>query len=369
MALKEISELDSLPGFASGIDQVLPVFLGDAPALFPPLHCRHGFVDRFGSAGEPSKFGDHELGGADKGFAVHAILYVFRVCRVNVENVNLSCRIARMDNSAESITKTVKALRERAGLTMGAMAKALGYKTASGYQRYEDASAYGGGFLKRDIVAGLARALVGKGNPVVTEKEVWALAGPEFTPARPFSTFDPDQPDRDADEEITQGSETGLRGAPEGASAQLDVTAGMGAGGMTIVAPGIPGKSGMTFHAEVISDYWRVPPVILSSMGNAKPADITFIPCQGDSMAPTLVEGDVVVVDTRHGWPSPDGIYAILDQFGGIIVKRLELREAIGDGPVLVAVISDNPRHREKIMAVDEVKIVGRVLRKFGLVG
>lgn len=186
---------------------------------------------------------------------------------------------------------------------------------------------------------------------------------------RPYSTFDPDQPDTEPDETITHGSETGLRGAPDGSSAQLDVTAGMGAGGMTIVAPGIPGKSGMTFHAEVISDYWRVPPAILSGMGGAKAGDITFIPCQGDSMAPTLVEGDVVVVDTRHGWPSPDGIYAILDQFGGIIVKRLELREAIGDGPVLVAVISDNPRHREKIMAVDEIKIVGRVLRKFGLVG
>lgn len=187
--------------------------------------------------------------------------------------------------------------------------------------------------------------------------------------SKPYSTFDPDSVDLEVDEPITHGTETGLRGAPDGSSAQLDVTAGMGAGGMTIVAPGIPGKSGMTFHAEVISDYWRVPPAILSSMGGAKAKDITFIPCQGDSMAPTLVEGDVVVVDTRHGWPSPDGIYAILDQFGGIIVKRLELREAIGDGPMLVAVISDNPRHREKIMAVDEVKIVGRVLRKFGLVG
>lgn len=188
-------------------------------------------------------------------------------------------------------------------------------------------------------------------------------------PPRPYTTFDPDQPEQEPDDAMTHGSETGLRGAPEGSSAQLDVTAGMGAGGMTIVSPGVPGKSGMTFHAEVISDYWRVPPAILSGMGGAKPKDITFIPCQGDSMAPTLVEGDVVVVDTRHGWPSPDGIYAILDQFGGIIVKRLELREAIGDGPMLVAVISDNPRHREKIMAVDEVKIVGRVLRKFGLVG
>lgn len=188
-------------------------------------------------------------------------------------------------------------------------------------------------------------------------------------PPKAFTTFDPDQDEPDADDTITHGEYTGLRGAPEGASAQLDVTAGLGAGGMTIIAPGIPGKSGMTFAAEVISDYWRVPPMILSTLSNAKPTDITFIPCQGDSMAPTLVEGDVVVVDTRHTIPSPDGVYAINDQFGGIVVKRIEIRDPIGDGPMLVAVISDNPKHREKIMAIDELRVVGRVLRKFGLVG
>jgi hypothetical protein len=245
----------------------------------------------------------------------------------------------------------------------------MGYKTASGYQRYEDANAYGGGFLKRDLVAGLAKALVGKGDPVITEREVWALAGPEFAPARPYTTFDPDKEEPLPEEGMTQGTETGLRGIPEGASPQLDVTAGMGAGGITIISEGVRGKQGMTFAAEDIADYWRVPPSILTGMGNVKPSDITFVPCQGDSMSPTLLEGDVVVVDTRHRWPSPDGLYALTDAFGGIIVKRLHVTDEGTDGERVVMIVSDNAKHDPRRTTVDELRIVGRVLRKFGLVG
>jgi transcriptional regulator with XRE-family HTH domain len=188
-------------------------------------------------------------------------------------------------------------------------------------------------------------------------------------PTKPFTTFDPDHPDAEADETMTHGSETGLRGVPDGASPQLDVTAGMGAGGITIVSEGVRGKSGMTFAAEDISDYWRVPPVILASMGNVKATDITFVPCQGDSMAPTLLEGDVVVVDTRHRWPSPDGLYALTDPFGGIIVKRLHVTDEGSEDERVVMVVSDNPKHDTRRVSLAELRIVGRVIRKFGLVG
>lgn len=185
----------------------------------------------------------------------------------------------------------------------------------------------------------------------------------------PFSTFDPDQPDVIEDEGMTHGSETGLRGVPDGASPQLDVTAGMGAGGITVISEGVRGRSGMTFAAEDISDYWRVPPVILASMGNVKATDITFVPCQGDSMSPTLLEGDVVVVDTRHRWPSPDGLYALTDPFGGIIVKRLHVTDEGSEDERVVMVVSDNPKHETRHVSLSELRIVGRVLRKFGIVG
>lgn len=172
-------------------------------------------------------------------------------------------------------------------------------------------------------------------------------------------TMDPDRP-------MTAGEHTGFVNMPGDASPQIDVTAGMGAGGLTIVADGVPGRAGMTFSAEHVSDYWRIPGPILTSMGGVKPTDVAFIPVQGDSMLPTLLEGDVVVVDTRHRWPSPDGIYALTDAFGGIIVKRLEMTSRPGEEEKLVNVISDNPRHPVRTWRLDELRIVGRVVRKFG---
>src|SRR5690242_12585502 len=85
-----------------------------------------------------------------------------------------------MESNAESITARVRHLRKRSGLSMGTMAKALGYKGASSYQRYEDPSQYKDGYLKRDLVEKLWAVLQGRGNPPITYDEVWELAGPEF---------------------------------------------------------------------------------------------------------------------------------------------------------------------------------------------
>lgn len=185
-----------------------------------------------------------------------------------------------------------------------------------------------------------------------------------------YTNADPAAPDPiDPDAHPTIGSETGAQGIPVDASPQLDVTAGMGAGGLTVLSEGIAGRAGMTFSAENVSDYWRLPRAILSSIGSVKPADITFVPVQGDSMSPTLIEGDVVVVDTRHRSPSPDGIYALLDSFGGIVVKRLEVVGRPSDEEQMVDVISDNEvRHPRKRWRVDDVRVVGRVVRRFGIV-
>lgn len=171
----------------------------------------------------------------------------------------------------------------------------------------------------------------------------------------------------DPDAPMTVGSETGRRGLPKDASAQLDVTAGMGGGGLSIISEGVPGKKGMTFAAEHVSDYWRLPPAMLTGMG-LRPHDIIVIPVQGDSMLPTLNEGDCVFVDTRHRLPSPDGIYALVDEFGGIVVKRLEVLGRRND-EVWIHIISDNERHAAKEIPLAEVRIIGRVVRRFGVIG
>ncbi len=171
----------------------------------------------------------------------------------------------------------------------------------------------------------------------------------------------------DPDEAKTVGSETGRRGIPKDTLAQIDVTGGMGGGGLTIVSDGVPGKHGMTFAAEHVRDYWRLPPALMTGMG-LRPHDTIVLPVQGDSMLPTLNEGDFVFVDTRHRLPSPDGLYALTDEFGGIVVKRLEV---LGrrDDEVLVNVISDNERHPARERMLSEVQIIGRVVRRFGVIG
>lgn len=191
------------------------------------------------------------------------------------------------------------------------------------------------------------------------------LLGKEARP-RLVHSYDPDAAEKpNNDERMSMGSETGFTGAPEGSSPQIDLTAGMGAGGLSITDEGVPGKHGMTFSAESVKDYWKLPPAILVTLGLAA-KDIAIFPVQGDSMQPTLIEGDVVFIDTRHRRPSPDGIYAIIDEIGGMAIKRLEVTSEPGAEEVLVSVISDNPRHKTKVWKAEDLYVVGRVLRKFG---
>jgi phage repressor protein C with HTH and peptisase S24 domain len=80
----------------------------------------------------------------------------------------------------------------------------------------------------------------------------------------------------------------------------------------------------------------------------------------GDSMAPTIVSGERVIVDTGHKTPTPDGLYAIRDTFECIVVKRLQVLRS--SRPTRVKVISDNPNHPSEEAPLGELEIVGKVL-------
>lgn len=185
-----------------------------------------------------------------------------------------------------------------------------------------------------------------------------------------YDPRDPADPDPiDPDRAATVGEYTPAN-LPDGASPQLDVTGGMGAGGFILTADGVPGVSGMTFAAEHISGFWQMPAQVQSALA-IRAKDTVIIPVQGNSMAPTLIEGDFVFVDTRHRWPSPDGVYALADDFGGIIVKTLRLADSDhGDGPH-IEIVSDNPdkdRYPPKLRRAEDLRIIGRVVRRFSAV-
>lgn len=139
---------------------------------------------------------------------------------------------------------------------------------------------------------------------------------------------------------------------------EIDVTAGLGGGGLAII------EANGDFSAEVVRDFWRLPPWVLSRF-NAQAGHIKAFPSQGDSMEPTIDDGDVVFVDTRHRVPSPPGVYALADEFGGVVIKRLEVVSRPREDPVVVRIISDNPRHGPKDLTLDEINILGRYVGRF----
>ncbi|MGY5812026.1 LexA family transcriptional regulator [Rhizobium sp. LEGMi198b] len=197
----------------------------------------------------------------------------------------------------------------------------------------------------------------------------WLATGKGRAPIKGLDWRDPAEPDHSSAEEVmTFGTITGGRNIPPGHSAQIDVTGGMGAGGLTTTVDSVQSQSGLTFAADHVRDHWRLPGEVLSAL-SLKAESIAIIPVQGDSMLPTLNEGDYVFVDTRHRFPSPDGIYAISDSFGGIVVKRLEVVSEPGDEEPKVSVISDNhERHAARIWRLEDMNIIGRVVRRFGVV-
>lgn len=60
---------------------------------------------------------------------------------------------------------------------MEKIAKALGFKRASSYQRYEDPDRFKKPLLPLHLARGLADILAGKGSPPITREEVLMLAG------------------------------------------------------------------------------------------------------------------------------------------------------------------------------------------------
>ena len=143
---------------------------------------------------------------------------------------------------------------------------------------------------------------------------------------------------------------------------EIDVHAGAGGGGFTALES--HSTNGMTFSREVVRDHWRLPEWVLYSL-NAKAGNLAAFPVQGDSMAPTLLDGDVVFVDTRVRQPSPPGLFVLADEFGGVIVKRLEVSSNPGEENIMVRVGSDNPHHMTKDLRLDEISIVGRYVGRF----
>lgn len=93
----------------------------------------------------------------------------------------------------------------------------------------------------------------------------------------------------------------------------------------------------------------------------AKAGDLAMSVVRGDSMEPTLHDGDIVLIDRRDTGPLRDDIYALLID-GDSFIKRLQ--KTLDGG---IDVISDNARYKTQELQLNgmnqrEVKIYGRVV-------
>jgi transcriptional regulator with XRE-family HTH domain len=137
---------------------------------------------------------------------------------------------------------------------------------------------------------------------------------------------------------------------------ELDTRAGMGGGGVPSREVRKDGK-----HADPLKgEGWLFPTAFVRDQLHTSSGRLLVLETNGDSMTPTIVSGERVVIDTGHKTPTPDGLYAIRDTFENIVVKRLQvLRSA---RPTRVKIISDNPNHPSEETPLGELEVVGKVL-------
>ena len=89
------------------------------------------------------------------------------------------------------------------------------------------------------------------------------------------------------------------------------------------------------------------------------PAMLSAIAVTGDSMEPTLRDGDEILVDRAPRAPR-DGIHVVrVDD--AVLVKRLDMAR-----PGAIGLLSDNPAYRPLELAPGEVEVIGRVVWKSG---
>jgi phage repressor protein C with HTH and peptisase S24 domain len=88
----------------------------------------------------------------------------------------------------------------------------------------------------------------------------------------------------------------------------------------------------------------------------ADPRNLIVVEAQGDSMAPTFEDSDLLLVDLGEPHFRQDGIY-VLKRDEQLTVKRLQRRH---DGRIVAR--SDNPAYESQIVNRRRVGVIGRVI-------
>ena len=128
--------------------------------------------------------------------------------------------------------------------------------------------------------------------------------------------------------------------------------------------PGVAMSAGGGADIEAESfEQLDIPDYFVKMMGGADMVKtIEAINVTGESMEPSLNDGDIIFVDISKKDYAKDGIYAIHTQ-DGLLVKRIQKR---ADGKY--DIISDNNVFSNQTINRDDLVIYGKVISSFGSV-
>lgn len=114
---------------------------------------------------------------------------------------------------------------------------------------------------------------------------------------------------------------------------------------------------------RVAGNFPLSPAWVRASIPNARTRALRFIHGRGDSMTPTIADGDIVLVDTTQRDPAAlDGIY-VLRTHGRLFIKRV--RQTLRG---TLEVSSDNPAIQtvDVLDGAHEIDVLGRVIWVWG---
>lgn len=121
---------------------------------------------------------------------------------------------------------------------------------------------------------------------------------------------------------------------------RIDVGASAGPGGLV--------------DAEDRRRPFAFPPTLLRQL-SVRASAASMIRVEGDSMSPTLEDGDEILVDRDARRVEARGGIFVLRLDGVLMVKRL--RSAVGG----VEVLSDNPTYPARVVPMRAIEVIGRV--------
>jgi phage repressor protein C with HTH and peptisase S24 domain len=221
--------------------------------------------------------------------------------------------------TAEELRAQVKSLRERAGLSVRAIAELL-EMSPSGYSHYEQR-------IKEPVLP------VRIADAMADALEVYGV------PRHDVNALTRNGPNDDFDR--VENGDLGPNGSALIPVYDVQVSAGFGA----------------LVDYEEQTHSLAFPPDYLRKLTAGSPKDLAIISTKGDSMEPTLLDDDIVLVDMSKTHMGYEGMF-VLRHNDTLLVKRAGMAAKAGS----VMLISDNKAYPPIEAMLADLHVVGKVL-------